>query len=272
MTRAFDRDLRLVLVIRTGEEEEARRMISLWRDAFSQLAPDGLGFCLWVTGVTPAAPKDLDACVHTLRLNPLIDGYRRDAREQMTWSPWGQKSGPNYQFFKILSMMPQLHKEQWLLQLELDTFPLRKVNRSDLSCLFDSDEYWVGGTVSQKLRKRGSSHVTPEHINGAAFYKFGDPEFIEFLNQTWAPSMIHILRRRPALAYDVVNSPANTETLPTALKNQWSSNRHRFLGLAGMGINVTDHRDTNKLDSATAVGHWFTHQLGTAHHTREEAL
>lgn len=267
MKKPLQEKLRLALVIRSGEEEIAETMISAWRDAFSEVAPEGIRFCLWITGENPADSLEIDACVHTLALNPLIDGYQRTARHRTIWSPWGQKSGPNFQFFRIMRLMSNLHSETWLLQLELDTFPLRKISYLDVSHIVE-DDVWVAGPMSPESSNKSFGGVTPQHINGAAFYKFGDPDFIDFVCRTWAPSLLYTLRMRPAVAYDVINSPANTEKLPEELKNRWLVNRNRFMGVAGMGINVGPGWQPLDEINSDYWPEWFTHNLGGANNER----
>lgn len=235
MENAPQPDLRLILVARKGEEKDASEAIKVWRDAFSQFAPHGISFCLWLTGEYPSVPEDMDACVHALHLNPLIDGYQRKSYKRMTWSPWGQKSGPNYQFFTILGAGSQLHKESWILQLELDNFPLRKLIKTDLSWIFDSrSELWVVGSENSVEVKKYLSKQNQSHINGAAFYRVGSGEFRAFWNRTWALSLLDRLRHRPATAYDVMNSPLCWEELPVELRESWSLARNSFQSTAGM--------------------------------------
>ncbi len=258
MTNSEQLDLRLILVARKGEEKKAARAVSIWREAFSNVAPAGIEFCVWLTGNEPSTPEEIEACVHTLHLNPLIDGYQRNPRHRMTWSPWGQKSGPNYQFFRILREMSALHPESWILQLELDTFPLRKVTPKDIPWTHRGEELWVVGAGIQNAREQRKSRDLVNHINGAAFYRVGDSDFQNFLARTWQANLLETLRQRPGLAFDVMTSKAIEGKNKPGKRESWVIESEHFKTSTGM-LNLLAHPDSSSTPP-NDQGPWFAHK------------
>ncbi len=260
MTNSEQPDLRLILVARKGEEKDATEAVEIWREAFSEVAPEGIEFCVWLTGNEPTVSQEIDACVHILHLNPLIDGYQRNPRNRMTWSPWGQKSGPNYQFFRILREMSALHPESWILQLELDTFPLRKVTPKDIPWTYRGEELWVVGAGIQNAREQRKSRGLVHHINGAAFYKLGDSNFQDFLANTWRLDLLKTIRLRPALAFDVMTANSSVVDGPSAVHENWRESREFFKTTWAMRNLLSNPSPSDSLLPNDAA--WFVHLKG----------
>lgn len=262
MNKNHPPSLRLVLVARDGEEARGDALLDRWVEAFSEVAPSGIPTCMWLTGVDASHHQDTRHCTHTLRLNPLIDGYQRQPHKRMTWSPWGHKSGPNFQFFRILNLAQQLHEEEWILQLELDTFPVRKVNPDDIPWVYQKEGPWVVGAKPAASMVRGLSPSTRDHINGAAFYRVGEERFQSRLLVTWALSLLDLLRGRPGIAYDVVNSPLVWGRVARDLRYRWKNSESVFSSSSKMTIRdkYLSSRENSEADSHSST--WFVHSLG----------
>ncbi len=258
MTTSQKPDLRLILVARKGDEQDVADAVTTWREAFSKVAPEGIEFCVWLTGIEPTVTQKIAACVHTLHLNPLIDGYQRNPQHRMTWSPWGQKSGPNYQFFRILQEMSMLHPESWILQLELDTFPLRKVMPADMPWVYSTGELWVVGAGINDPASTGKHRGPMNHINGAAFYRIGDSNFRNFLARAWQVDLIQALQERPGLAFDVITSKAIEGRIRSEQRKSWGIESNHFRATGGM-LNLLAR--PNSLPPPTSdQGPWFVHK------------
>ena len=249
MTRTNPEALRLMFVVRPHEVDVLETLIYSWQQAFCnwprRQAPD---VCVWVTGQNLPDVVIGGACIHYLELDDAIDFYARSALQKTPWSPWGLKSGPNFQFFEILRRTHELHDTEWVLQLESDTVPLREVEQDDIGWILDSDDAWVAGSSATYAEAQSLSTATANHLNGAAFYRVGDSEFIDFLCMTWARSLLHIASVRPALAYDSLTSPGVWRELPRDLRASWEENKGRFRNVTGM-VNLSNR----SLDSASPI-------------------
>ena len=247
MTQTNREALRLMFVVRPHEIDGLETLIDTWQQAFGNWpeahAPD---VCVWVTGQNlPELSLD-GVCIHYLELDDAIDFYARSPLQKTPWSPWGLKSGPNFQFFEILRRTRDLHDTEWVLQLESDTVPLRDVERDDIGWILDSDDVWVAGSSATYAESQSLSTSTANHLNGAAFYRVGDSHFIDFLSMAWARSLLHIASVRPALAYDSLTSPGVWRELPGDLRDSWEENKARFRQVTGM-VNLSN-RTLSALD------------------------
>ena len=247
MTRTNHEAFRLMFVVRPHEVDVLETLIDTWQSAFA-LWPKGKapGVCVWMTGQDLHELTVDGACIHYLELDNAIDFYARSPLQKTPWSPWGLKSGPNFQFFEILRRTHELHKAEWVLQLETDTVPLRNVEQADIGWILDSDDAWVAGSSATFADAQSLSTATSNHLNGAAFYRVGDSHFIGFLSMTWARSLLHIASVRPALAYDSLTSPGVWRELPGDLRACWEENKGRFHNVTGM-VNVSN-RTLSTLD------------------------
>lgn len=262
MTLGDKETLRLMFVIRPHETEVVGGLATRWRSVFeawpSNQRPN---ICVWVTGQHLNDVSLPGMCVHTLELGEAVDFYARSPRERTPWSPWGLKSGPNFQFFEVLRRMHTAHDTEWVLQLEADTVPLRAVDQSDIGWILDSDELWVAGASARFAEAKSLSAATADHLNGAAFYRVGSPEFIEFLAHTWARSLLHISQVRPALAYDSLTSPGVWRELPEHLFFSWRENAERFGRVPGM-VNLSNRTlsTSDPTGQLREAGDVFSHQ------------
>lgn len=269
MTRNTREALRLMFVVRPHEVELLETLIPIWKSAFANWPKAQVpAICVWVTGQhLHEEPMD-GVCVHYLELDDTVDFYARSPLKKTPWSPWGLKSGPNFQFFEILRRMHGLQETEWVLQLETDTVPLRKVDRVDIGWILDSDDVWVAGSSAAYAEAKSLSRSTASHLNGAAFYRVGDSEVINFLLMTWARSLLHIVSSRPALAYDSLTSPGVWSELPGDLRASWLENKGRFQNAAGM-VNLSNrtlstrdpHSQLEEAGHVCAPGDspWFLH-------------
>ncbi len=234
--------LRLLFVIRPHEIDQVASLIRDWREAFAQVFQEQEpGVCVWVTGENPPDFSLEGVCSHALSLPPVLDGYARSPLTKILWTPWGQKSGPNFQFFEILRRMHSSHRPEWVLQLESDTVPLRRVVSDDIPWVLERSDQWVVGSSASHADNGTLSSTTKQHINGAAFYRVGDSGFVEFLSTTWVQSLLYLLKSRPALAYDVLSSPQLWRTLPPFLAQSWEENRDKFMVTSNM-VNLSSRK------------------------------
>jgi hypothetical protein len=210
-------------------------------------------------------PKNLpvsnfEGCVHFYPIRQEIDRYVRMWTPKTPPSPWGLKSGPNSQFFSILSEMARLHPEDWVLQLESDVFSLRPLVPEDFSA--DFDNLWVLGARTHPSALHTLEDSLWNHLNGAAFYRVGSQDFIRFLRGVWQTSLLFMLHKRPDYAYDCLSSPPVWESLPPDLREKWKAARVYFASTPGM-INASSltRLEARKLVSQFTPGAspWFFH-------------
>ena len=260
--------LRLMFVMRPDEVLSAEELFGSWCGAFDLWEDAKPGVCVWVTGDSLMKMDIPDVCLHRLYLPPSIDFYGRSPLERRPWSPWGLKSGPNFQFFQILRQMNHLHHSEWVLQLEADTVPLRSVKQEDIGWFLNDPNFWVAGSPADFARKRSLSSSTANHLNGAAFYRVGDPMFMRFLQLVWARSLLYLVNYRPAVAYDSLTSPGVWDELPLELRESWEENSNRFVQVKGM-VNLSNRllASSKHLDQLDDAGipydveniPWFLH-------------
>lgn len=242
MAKASGPSLRLIFVLRSSELTGFPHLLEAWNSAFAGLeGTERVPACLWLTGHGPTKPKIKNVCVHTLDIPRVLDGYKRSPFSRTPWSPWGRKSGPNFQFFEILRRTEALHPESWVLQLESDCLPVRALVGADLQFLGSKSSLWVVGPSANFTRPRTLSKEAAQHINGASFYHVGSPAFQRFLAVVWVPSLLSLLPIRPALAYDILTSPGLWNLLPGYLSEKWEDSRDKFATNGNM-INLSSRR------------------------------
>lgn len=180
-------------------------------------------------------------CWHDLEVPSSLDRYIRVRRSSDAWSPWGLKSGPNYQFFRLLDRAAQAHHEPWLLLLEVDTFPLGDPAASISDLIERNPKGWmIGGTP----HPASEAHLDPTirgHLNGAALYNLGSSDFSQFRRLVWLPSLLESLSWREGLAFDCVTAPAFWSRLSPELRVAWQDAGKRFVATSGI-VNLSTMR------------------------------
>ncbi len=98
------------------------------------------------------------------------------------WRPLGLKSGPNLQWFLLLRALAGEGRGGWVLLIEPDTAP---VGASVLSAVRGAIERhpdaWIIGARPHPNALPTLDPDLRDHLNGAALYHVGSPEFVEFL-------------------------------------------------------------------------------------------
>lgn len=91
----------------------------------------------------------------------------------------------------------------------------------------------MGGVPHPRLRPSLASDLW-HHVNGAALYKAGDPDFARFRQVVWIPSLLLKIRVDPRFAFDCMTDPAQWESLPRSLSESWSAASSRFVRTSGV--------------------------------------
>lgn len=222
-----------------------------WQLAFRNAGLGDVPLCLW----SPSAPDHpimQAACWHHLELPKGIDRYVRGPVALGAWTPWGNKSGPNFQFFMQLTEMRRAHDEAWILQIEGDTFPIEDNLGSEVRRLLGAnDDAWIVGSVNHPVVLEVLSPQLHGHINGAAFYRIDSDEFHMFRRRVWIPSLIEAVSQQPSMAYDCLSAPALQQDLREDLQAGWRASAHRFVRTFGM-INASTFATTSLDDERFA--------------------
>lgn len=136
--------------------------------------------------------------------------------------------------------MVESHEEEWLLQLEADVVPLRRIDHSDLAaCTERQPDQWVVGSVHAPLVIEALRGYWVGHLNGVAFYRIGAPDFIEFVLDTWIPTLLLSLNNDDSFAYDMVTDISFSQMVAnSALGQAWGMNSRRF-GRCSQLINLS---------------------------------
>jgi len=209
-----------------------------WLDKLNDGNSPEIHACIWITQgsmsqVTPAYADRF--CWHFLQLPNSVDKYVRGPIPGGSWSPWGNKSGPNYQFFKQLDGMASAHEDSWVLQVEGDTFSIADSPRNSIQGVIDAHpDAWVIGGVNHPAVLLSLPSKLHQHINGAALYNVASTEFHQFRKGVWIPSLIEALQQDAMLAYDCMSSPGLQETLSSTLRQGWYANNSRFVRTPGI--------------------------------------
>lgn len=208
---------------------------------------------------------------YDLDLSPNIDKYLSSMTNIKTWSPWGTKSGPNYQFFQIIDHYRSHRRADWVLFLEADTFCTSQLARTHIERLLEnhSDAWVIGASPHPKTRARLMPDLW-DHINGACLLHVGDSDFQDFASRVWIPSVIDRIRTLPYYAYDCITATREWAKLPDSLESEWIKNANKFIRTSTM-INTSSIRlslrdiqtltNAGSIDSQTRAGSsiWFAH-------------
>jgi len=127
-----------------------------------------------------------------LRFDFYIKGNRRDIR-----SPYGNKSGPNFTFFRLLDSFTRYNT---ILIIETDCY-INNKNWIDTSYNYvKNNNFLISGTYHRGLTKIGLDII--DHLNGVAFYKTGSLNFRLFMTK-FKNFFLRRVRMNRQLAYDV---------------------------------------------------------------------
>jgi len=184
-----------------------------------------------------------------LKLAPHVNRYHSSPMAKVAWDPWGFKSGPNRDFFRILNYCSKLDYE-WMLLAEPDLIPIEHdlVDRV-ITLLNNHSEQWVVGAQTTDESRGHLDFRIHDHINGSAFYHVGSPDFHQFCRRVWIPSLIAIVKNFPSFAYDCVTASQIRQWLPCELKAAWESNENRFIATPKMINQSNIHISQGELNS-----------------------
>lgn len=168
-----------------------------------------------------------DFCLHPLDINPHLDLYVRDFRA-VSHSPWGLKSGPNFQFPAILNSMHEIHNNTWTFLLESDVYLIDESAPFATDLFTKKEDNWVIGAKNMDIVKKLISFDIWNHINGAAFYRTGARGFINFLNSIWIPTLLIGLKKQVNLPFDTLTDLDSLTFLDSSIKSKWISEIRRF--------------------------------------------
>lgn len=203
--------------------------------------------CIWSpspmpTDIDTLALQSARFCWHDLNLPMRIDRHSAVADPRIPWSPWGTKSGPNFQFFQVLEAFAEVHPNQWIFAAEPDTYPIGRNPAGVVRDLLErhSSAWMIGGHPHRSLARTLDSTMH-RHLNGAALYRVGDPDFRNFLSVSWIPSLLWKIRERPEYAYDCLTDPAENTNLPSDLAKSWADAQHKFVPTPGI-VNLSSRK------------------------------
>ena len=114
-------------------------------------------------------------------------------------TPYGLKSGPNYQFFRLLEHFSQKNY-QFVYFCEADCFPIKAGWAQALfNEALESDPFYVLGSAFL-----GKSKIDPMislHVNGASIYSTRAEGFDEY-RSSWEKILLELVPELPYVAYD----------------------------------------------------------------------
>lgn len=198
--------------------------------------------CIWVSiENSPLFPHALrkEVCYHEFELHDSLDRYDRVLHHNASWSPWGIKSGPNIQFFRVLAGACQAHPGDRVLLIEPDTYPFPKLNSNTiLAESAEGEAPWVLGARVHPWSRDSLAPFLHDHINGHAVYRMSS-EFSSFLEFVWIPSLLVVLRKSPEFAFDCLTPHVVEKELPLSLRLDWQNNYHHFVTHPGL-INASN--------------------------------
>lgn len=240
MTISTTRDkLRVTMVWAGTTNTRPLERAAEWARIFSPESTAPIA-CIW----SPLPkPTELDLlgcdpvqfCWHELSLPKRIDRHFAVAHPRLPWSPWGTKSGPNFQFFQVLAEFAEAHPHYWMFAAEPDTYPIgRNPTGVVLDLLERNPSAWMIGGYPHPSITPTLDPTMHRHLNGAALYGVGDPRFREFLVTSWIPSLLWKIRQRPEYPYDCLTDAAENANLPEILAQSWSEVQRRFVPTAGI--------------------------------------
>lgn len=242
-----------------------------WRETLANSSISSPPFCLWSPVRPPRALDDEAICWHELKLPTRIDRYERGSIAKGLWSPWGNKSGPNFQFFMQLDAMRTMHPEDWILQIEGDTFLVGEDPGAEIQRLLQVNaDAWVIGAINHPMVLEVLDPLLHGHINGAAFYRVSSEEFRAFRRQIWIPTLIELVNKIPSMAYDCVSAPEVWPELSQTLQKGWKKGNPKFVRTFGM-VNAStiatkvlddprfNHGNIRDGLAAEGASPWFVH-------------
>ena len=164
-----------------------------------------------------------------LRLNTSANRYLADYAPIASWDPWGFKSGPNRDFFRILDWATS-NRYDWTLLAERDMQPLREFPAAERSEFFRhrADTWMIGALPSPEVKKSLDPRLH-DHLNGGAYYNTGASDFRLFRRRVWIPSLLEVIKLFPFYAYDCLTAQWTWNLLRTDLRSAWENNRDRFM-------------------------------------------
>lgn len=175
-------------------------------------------------------PLPPGATLTNLQLSDRVNRYDRHTTGLTSWSPWGTKSGPNFQFFRILEHYQGSTDNTWLLYLEPDTYCSVVEPKSHLESLLTRHESaWVIGAEPHAISRPYIDKSLHDHINGACLMRVGSTAFHSFLSQVWVPSVLWKIRARPYYAYDCITATLEWNALPNRLREEWQRAAQHFV-------------------------------------------
>ena len=250
--------LRVVMVWAGTRDTQALRLAARWATLLSDGSTPPT-VCIWSTKstTTPSCLDEVDLCWHHLRLPTRVDRHVHHAHPRLPWSPWGVKSGPNFQFFRVLDEFAAAHPHDWVLYAEPDTFPMGTDPALPVTQLLERHvaAWMIGGLPHPKTRKQLDVSMW-RHLNGAALYKVGDSRFAEFRATTWIPSLLWKIRGFPEYAYDCITDPQQHVELPVRLAGSWAREASRFVPTAGI-VNLSTQTLTQTDVAGLADDRWL---------------
>jgi len=138
---------------------------------------------------------------HIVNLNipPRLDFYVKGNVKNIR-SPYGNKSGPNFTFFKLLDSFTRYNT---ILIIETDSY-INNDNWIDIAYDYvKNNSFLISGTYHRGLTKIGIDIIN--HLNGVAFYKTGSLNFRTFISK-FKNFFLRRVRFDRQLAYDVAIS------------------------------------------------------------------
>lgn len=250
MPNEVELELRVAIHMRAINCCEPMHVLKMWLD---RLRPDmgGINGCIYLSGPARLSSSDCDLalefCWHVLSTPDSLDSYAQHFSKRHPWTPWGTKSGPNFQFFEILNLAGTQHTETWTLLIEEDCRP--KNDAPGLEILKDlelhENSWMIGGLPDPAIAPR-LPHELRNHLNGAALYRASDHAFREFLTAVWLPGLLEMIALNERYAFDCLTSPEVFESLSPVLRSAWNSQRSRFTSVEGI-----QNLSTIEVDGAT---------------------
>ena len=169
-----------------------------------------------------------------LGLGKHVNRYNSSMTATTQWDPWGFKSGPNRDIFRILDYCSHLGAG-WTLLAEPDLIPAEYDLKDRVSSLLHQfPGKWVIGSQTTKLALDKLDHRLHDHINGAAFYNTAAQDFSRFRKRVWIPSLISLIKNFPFFAYDCANASGIWGLLSPRLRSDWNSCSDKFIATPQM--------------------------------------
>lgn len=197
----------------------------------------GAPVCLFVNQPSPelcALLAESGLKTVDLGLQTHVNRFNSSITAEIPWDPWGFKSGPNRDFFRILDYCSHLGTG-WTLLAEPDLIPAEADLKNRVSSLLTGfPGQWVIGSQTTTLALKKLDRRLHDHINGAAFYNTKSIDFVRFRKRVWIPSLISLIRNFPFFAYDCVNASEIWDLLPQRLASEWKFCSERFISVPQM--------------------------------------